>query len=290
MDVWTEMMYQDSEAPHALVCNEIWGGNRKVFRTLKLPGLGAWVASVPIHEGEGGGDLHYLSTCDYDLISRVVLADVSGHGRDVNAITKKLHKLLRKSIDAWEQSEFMRGINDAFGETSRSKYATAIVLSFHRVTGRLVFSNAGHPPPLWYHAAQNEWGWLEEGVAPSPQKGAGLPIGLIAGTEYSQTVVTLAPGDLLVLYTDGVTEAENQCAEDVGREQLLEWARQATVESPQSLGQEIHGRLESFRGDVRTDDVTLMVLQREKEPILSALMKVAGKNTFGRLLRNSHKS
>jgi hypothetical protein len=62
-------MYDESEKPHALVCTEVWGGNRKIVRTVKLPSLVAWVASTPINEGEGGGDLHYMSVCDYDLIS-----------------------------------------------------------------------------------------------------------------------------------------------------------------------------------------------------------------------------
>jgi hypothetical protein len=60
-------MHDESEKPHALVCTEVWGGNRKVSRTVKLPSLMAWVASTPIHDGEGGGDLHYMSVCDYDL-------------------------------------------------------------------------------------------------------------------------------------------------------------------------------------------------------------------------------
>ncbi len=69
-------MHDESEKPHALVCTEVWGGNRRVSRTVKLPGLMAWVASYPmasypIQDGEGGGDLHYMSVCDYDLISRV---------------------------------------------------------------------------------------------------------------------------------------------------------------------------------------------------------------------------
>ena len=89
----------------------------------------------------------------------------------------------------------MRGLNDTFNKSK--KYATAIVLSFHRVTGRLAFSNAGHPPPLWYHAAQRSWGWLEEGNDPQLKKVAGLPVGLIPGTDYSQTVVTLNPSDFL---------------------------------------------------------------------------------------------
>src|SRR5208283_4753702 len=156
---------------------------------------------------------------------------------------------------------FMRGLNDAFNKSK--KYATTIVLSFHRVTGCLSFSNAGHLPPLWYHAAQRTWGWLEEGTSPKAKRVSGLPVGLIPGTDYSQTVVNLKPSDLLVLYTDGITEAENDTGQDVGRQQLLEWARQAPVDSPRALGEDMLKRLELFRGRFRNDDVTLLVLQRQ---------------------------
>ena len=282
-------MYDESEKPHVLVCNEVWGGNRRVIRTVRLPSLVAWVASVPINEGEGGGDLHYMSLCDHDMISRVALADVSGHGRDVNAVTQTLRKLMRKNINAWDQADFMRGLNDTFGQGGNDKYATAIVLSFHRVTGRLAFSNAGHLPPLWYHAAQRAWGWLEEGTDPQAKKVSGLPVGLIPGSDYRQTVVTLNPSDFLVLYTDGITDAENGTGQDLGREQLLEWARQAPVDSPRALGEDLLQRLELFRGGLRNDDETLLVLQREEESLLFMLGEVASSNTLGRLLRSPEK-
>ena len=282
-------MYDESEKPHVLVCNEVWGGNRRVIRTVRLPSLVAWVASVPINEGEGGGDLHYMSLCDHDMISRVALADVSGHGRDVNAVTQTLRKLMRKNINAWDQADFMRGLNDTFGQGGNDKYATAIVLSFHRVTGRLAFSNAGHLPPLWYHAAQRAWGWLEEGTDPQAKKVSGLPVGLIPGSDYRQSVVTLKPSDFLVLYTDGITDAENGTGQDLGREQLLEWARQAPVDSPRALGEDLLQRLELFRGGLRNDDETLLVLQREEESLLFMLGEVASSNTLGRLLRSPEK-
>ncbi len=283
-------MYDDLEKPHALVCNEVWGGNRKVIRTIKLASLVAWVASVPINEREGGGDLHYMSVCDHDLISRVALADVSGHGRDVNAVTQRLRKLMRKNINAWDQSDFMRGLNDTFGQCGNDTYATAIVLSFHRLRGRLAFSNAGHPPPLWYHAAERAWGWLEEGTDAQSRKVSGLPVGLISGADYRQTIVTLKPFDLVVLYTDGITEAENGSGQELGREQLLEWARQAPVDSPRALGETLFERLELFRGRSRNDDETLLVLQREEESLLSMLGEVASSNTFGRLRRSPEKN
>ena len=191
----------------------------------------------------------------------------------MNAVTQTLRKLMRKNINSWDQSDFMRGLNDTFRQGGNDKYATAIVLSFHRVTGRLAFSNAGHLPPLWYHAAQRVWGWLEEGT--EAKKVSGLPVGLIPGTDYSQTVVNLKPSDLLVLYTDGITEAENGAGQELGREQLLEWARQAPVESPRALGEELLQRLEMFRGGFRSDDETLLVLQREEESLLFMLGEVA---------------
>jgi len=277
-------MYDESEKPHALVCTEVWGGNRKVVRTVKLPSLIAWVASVPLNEGGGGGDLHYMSVCDYDLISRVALADVSGHGSEVDGVTQRLRSLMHKNINAWDQSDFMRGINETFGRSDDHKYATAIALSFHRITGRLAFSNAGHLPPLWYHAAEGAWGWLEEGA--EAKKASGLPVGLIPGTEYSQTVVALKPSDLLVLYTDGVTEARNETGQELGREQLLEWARRAPVDSPRALGENLLQRLQLFRGNIRNDDETLLVLQREEESRLVMLGGVANSYTLGRLLRS----
>ena len=267
-------MSDSGEAPHTLMCTEVWGGNRKIVRAVQLPSVTAWVASVPLNEGEGGGDLYYMSVCDHDLISRVVLADVSGHGRMVSTIAETLQRLMRENINVWDQSDFMHGLNDTFLLSSQNKYATAIVLSFDRITGQLIFSNAGHLPPLWYHARHKTWGWLEEDDDPLAQKGSGLPIGLIPGTYYRQTVVTLEPSDLLVLYTDGVTEAENYAGESLDREQLLKWAREAPIDSPEALGHALLQRLESFQGRCRNDDETLIVLQREKASVVASLGNV----------------
>ena len=216
-----------------------------------------------------------MSVCDHDLISRVALADVSGHGRVVSTMAETLQRLMRENINVWDQSDFMRGLNDTFSLSGQNKYATAIVLSFHRITGRLVFSNAGHLPPLWYHARQQTWGWLKEDDDPLAKKGWGLPIGLIPGTDYRQTVVTLEPSDLLVLYTDGVTEAKNYAGESLDREQLLKWAREGAIDSPEALGRALLQRLESFQGRCRNDDETLIVLQREKASVVASLGNVA---------------
>jgi phosphoserine phosphatase RsbU/P len=285
LDMQEGLMSDSRVAPHTLMCSEVWGGNRKICRTVQLPSVTAWVASVPLDEDQGGGDLYYMSVCDHDLISRVALADVSGHGSVVSAMTETLKRLMRENIDVWDQSDFLRGLNEEFALRSQNRYATAIILSFHRITGRLAFSNAGHLPPLWYHARQKAWGWLKEDDDPPAQKWSGLPIGLIPGTDYRQTVVNLEPSDFIVLYTDGVTEAENSAGESLDREQLLGWAQEAPTDSPQALGQALLGRLESFQGRCRNDDETLVVLQREKASFVSLLLKVARSNILRMLHR-----
>lgn len=257
-----------------LMCNEVWGGNRKIVRALQLSSLTAWVASLPLNEDEGGGDLYYMSICGHDVISRVALADVSGHGRTVSATTEVLHRLFRENIDTWDQSDFMRGLNDTFLLSGQNKYATAIILSFNRVTGQLAFCNAGQLPPLWYHARAKTWGWLNEDDGLAVTEALGLPIGLIPGTDYRQTVVALEPSDLLVLYTDGITEAENDAGQSLDREQLLNWAREAKKDSPEALGRALLERHHSFQGKCRSDDETLLVLQREKPALVSSLGEV----------------
>jgi len=96
----------------------------------KLAGIVAWVASIPFNVGDGDGDLHFISVCSHDLISRIALADVSGHGREIDAAAVTLLEMMRKYIDVWGQSDFMRGLNDTFNRGSQ--YVTAIVLCFHR--------------------------------------------------------------------------------------------------------------------------------------------------------------
>jgi hypothetical protein len=113
---------------------------------------------------------------------------------------------------------------------------------------------------------------------------------LIPGADYRQTIVNLRPLDILVLYTDGITEAENCSGQDLGREQLLEWARQAPVDSPTALGEALLQRLELFRGAFRNDDETLLVLQREEESFPFMLGELASSNTIGRLRRSPEKS
>jgi serine phosphatase RsbU (regulator of sigma subunit) len=241
---------------------EVWGGNRLVERTIELPELTAWLYSNPAGTQGGGGDVHYLSVCGQAVLSRVVLADVSGHGAEVSAPAQLLHELMREHINTWDQTEFVRGLNKSFrGCVTNGKYATAAILGILRGSGETAFTNAGHLPPLWYRSKDSTWSWLDEEACLGSCGVSGLPVGLIPGTEYRQTIIQLAPRDILVLYTDGISEAEDDSGEMLGRDRLLDWVAESPVDGPESVGRFLLKRLSEFR-KTALDDETIIALQR----------------------------
>jgi sigma-B regulation protein RsbU (phosphoserine phosphatase) len=261
-------MIEANERPDALVCMEVWGGNRSVMRAIELSGLTVWVYSnVAGAEdgsgGGGGGDVYYISLCGQAILSRVALADVSGHGAEVSAPAQVLHALMREHINTWDQTDFVRGLNQSFsGCVARGKYATAAVLGILRDTGETAFTNAGHLPPLWYRSRSGRWDWLDQEACRGACSQDSLPVGLISGTDYRQTVIQLEPADILVLYTDGITEAEDASGEMLGRDRLMEWARTAPIDGPVAVGRSLLSRLGEFRQGNLVDDETIIAIQR----------------------------
>jgi len=257
-------MIQVDERQDALVCMEVWGGNRSVMRTVGLSGLTAWVYSnsAGADNGGGGGDVYYISVCGQASLSRVALADVSGHGAEVSVPAQLLHALMREHINTWDQTDFVRGLNGSFrGCVAHGKYATAAILGVLRDTGETAFTNAGHLPPLWYRSRSRRWDWLDEEACQGECRMDGLPVGLISGTNYRQTVIQLEPADIVVLYTDGITEAEDALGEMLGRDRLMEWARTAPIDGPAAVGQCLLSRLGEFRKNL-VDDETIIAIQR----------------------------
>lgn len=246
-----------------LACLEIRGGNERASYSLDLPGMAAWVSCRPLTPATRGGDLHYLSVCSQGFVSRVTLADVAGHGELVSSIAERLRDVLRKHSDAWDQSDVVRELNDSFLAGAEGvQYATAIVLGYYSATGELLFTNAGHLPALWYHAAEQKWTLMLEG-SPYSKEVADLPLGLIPGTPYTQTAVQIGTGDLIVLYTDGVTDSTDHTGVHLDRDGLLALANRIPFGSASQAGRALIELLDAFRGAMPpNDDETVVVLQR----------------------------
>ena len=261
------MTAEEIEQPYRLACLELHGGNQAGAYSAELPGLAAWVSCRPLGAAQGGGDLYYLSACSQGVIARVALADVAGHGEIVSSAAVRLRDALREHVDHWDQSHLIRRLNESILKGApHSRFATAFLASFYRESGELLFTNAGHLPPLWYRAATGEWSFLLDST-PYSKEIVDLPLGMIAGTSYSQTAVQLEMGDLLLLYTDGINESCDESGEQLGLDRLLSIARSLPVESAAAAGQALLSAVERFRGPVPpADDETVVALGRRGEP------------------------
>lgn len=242
-----------------LVCNEVWGGNRIFQGPIELPGLRGVLFSQPC-EGGRGGDVHYLSVCGSGLISRVCLADVTGHGESVAAISQTMHDLLRRSVNRLDERKVLRRLNLSLSKLDDGSFTTAAALTYFPPTRRLSISYAGHEPAWYYEASSQRWSRFE-----TAQRKGLFDIVLAADprTRYTRRVRRVAIGDRLLMITDGVLEAPNKTGELFGRERLANLLHNAQNQVPQTLVPAIIRALREHTSGARLrhDDVSLLMIE-----------------------------
>lgn len=255
---------QEQPGLQTMRCMEIRGGHGAVEEALTLSGMDAWVYSRPHNaDSAGGGDVHYLSLCGGGAITRMIVADVSGHGAEVAEVAGKLRALMRKNISSKSQTRLVRDLNREFSAMAESRrFATAVVATYLAYRKRLTLCNAGHPRPLWYRAEPGEWLILNEESAGRVAERGNLPLGVDDDAPYTQFSVALDPGDLILFYTDALTEAKHGDGAMLGEEGLLDAVRRLDPADPAHLGPALLDAVERHRGGQPAgDDVTLMVLR-----------------------------
>jgi sigma-B regulation protein RsbU (phosphoserine phosphatase) len=258
-------------------CMEVWGGNRGVEQHFQMPGLEVWLYSVPHDAAASGGDVYYLSSCASGRISRLLLADVSGHGLQVSKCALRLRDLMRSHVNSISQAKFVEGMNEEFTSFNQGgNFATAIVGTFFAPTGSLQLCAAGHPQPLLYREATQRWELLD----PSPDTNAhdrslsDIPLGIVGGVAYNQARVPLAPGDMLLGYTDGLIEARVEDDRLLGIEGLKEVVRSLDATQPQNLIRELLSRVKSRATSPYDDDLTILLARanRSRVPLKNNLL------------------
>jgi phosphoserine phosphatase RsbU/P len=284
--VCLEVLVMNPETPASAAapmrCMEIRGDYRAVEDAFETPGLLAWILSRPYQGAERGGDVHYISLCGGGVITRLVIADVSGHGADVSGFSHVLRALMRKNINTKSQTRLLRSLNRQFGESAQlQKFATAVIATFLATRKSLTICNAGHPRPLWRHAKTKRWMLLDK-TAVEP---GNLPLGVDDASTYHQFAVRLEPRDVVLFYTDALTEAEDPLGRLLGEEGLLNLARGLDPSDPREFGRTLMAAIENYRGGKPADDdVTLLVLMHNgggsRPPKLSEKLDVYAK-VFG---------
>ena len=213
------------------------------------------------------------------MITRIVVADVSGHGSSVAEFSLSLRALLRKNINQKDQKRLVGQLNRQFTEMAgMRRFATALVITYLASRDRLSICNAGHPRPLFYRARDGQWSFSRRARGDQGRM-SNLPLGVDDETSYQSFDLKLDPGDLVVFYTDALTEAADHSRKLLGEAGLVDAARALDVEnaSPEAIGASLLEAVARHRAvGSAEDDVTLVVLRHNASasPRLSLTQKV----------------
>ena len=215
---------------------------------------GVELAALNLPAKEVGGDF-------YDFIPvglskwGLVIADVSGKGVPAALFMALSRTLVRVNVnDAITAAEAIRRSNDLIEENDRSNmFVTLFYGVLDPVKMTLTYVSAGHNPPFIIRKGATDIIML---------KARGIALGVVRDIALEEKEIALDSGDVVVLYTDGVTEAVNDREEEFGQDRLKAIAEQARNLPASEIMQRIKdGVLEFSRGQPQFDDITLMVLK-----------------------------
>ncbi len=217
-----------------------------------VPGLQLAGVSVPARE-VGGDYYDYLPLPDGRLL--VALADVSGKGAPAALLMSSLRASLHSMLDDRTDLAHLAGRINRFvyASTSASEFVTLFFGMIDGRTGRCTYVNAGHEYPFLVRSD----GHLER------LTDGGLLMGTFPDAKYVEATVTLEPGDLLFLFTDGLTEAHGPGEQMFGERRCEECLRMHARQDPDQLLQAALSSVDDFvRGAEAADDITLLAIRK----------------------------
>ena len=201
---------------------------------------------------EVGGDYFDVINLEDGRVA-LVIADVSGKGAGASLLMSNVQASLRALINIESDLGLLvRRINEILYEnTTADKFVTFFVAVLDPISRKLTYCNAGHNPPLRF-SETGEVTTLEEG---------GLIIGMMPGVEYETETIDIVKGDKIVMYTDGITEAEDKEEVEYGEERLINHIKRNLQLSPEELLSSIVDDVNNHAVDLSSqDDVTLLIL------------------------------
>ena len=232
---------------------------QKSFLPEKIPTVDGFdVAATNIPAREVGGDFYDFIQQDDNL--QFLIADVSGKGVPA-ALFMALSRIIMRACQVSNDGagERLRCANNMIvsnsGSGTSGMFVTLFFAKLFEKDRSLVYSNAGHNPPLLFRASTGSIEALEV---------TGPVLGMMEEMEYEQRTIALESGDILLLYTDGIVEAMNCNEELFGLERLRSSLSSAKRLSAQGIQDSILRDLKQFtEGEEQSDDITVMVIKAE---------------------------
>jgi phosphoserine phosphatase RsbU/P len=193
----------------------------------------------------------------------IAIGDVAGKGISAALMMASLQASLRGEATRAPENltALVSNVNRLVYEVSSdNRYATFFYGQYDPASRQLTYVNAGHNPPMLFHRSGNEWKIcrLETG---------GTVVGLLATFPYEQAAVTIVPGDILIAFTDGISEAMNAAGEEWGEVRLIETIKGGAGLNPAEIIARIMQAADAFvAGAKQHDDMTLVVLRAKAQP------------------------
>jgi serine phosphatase RsbU (regulator of sigma subunit) len=217
-----------------------------------IEGFDIYGSTIPVRQ-VGGDYFDFISSISYRLA--VLVADVSGKGLPAALVMVSFRAyLLATIINDLSMRVVMSRVNRlVYDSTSGDRFITTFYGLIDPEHRRLLYINAGHNPPLLLHA---------DGTSELLTDG-GLPLGVFNDARYSESVVNFRPGDILVLYTDGVTDARNGHEESFGVERLERTVRSVAERRAHEICDAVTTAVRAHSADVGglEDDLTVSVIK-----------------------------
>ena len=192
----------------------------------------------------------------------IAIADISGKGIPAALLMANVQASWRSDVVRYRDgapgngpadintAEIMRHLNrHLFRNSSDERYATFFFCVYDTQSRQLIYTNAGHPPPVYIH-----------GGCIRKLEAGGMAVGLFDDVPFEQGMVTIEPGGLLIAYSDGLIEPENVYGEEFGTERLTRIAAQASESSPHAIAEAMMQAAEEWSGSPeQADDMTVIV-------------------------------
>jgi serine phosphatase RsbU (regulator of sigma subunit) len=201
-----------------------------------------------------GGDYYDFFQISEQVVD-VVIADVSGHGAASSLLMPSLAVALRLRARELEgPAEIITNLDEVLRQiTSTATFVTMFYARFDQASKILRYANGGHNPPLLVRSKSGESLLLEAG---------GPIMGILPGAVFTNTAISLQPGDILTLFTDGVTEQENEAGDEFSLERLRDVVVSKQSEPAAALVDHVTEAVTAFAGrKPQVDDLTVVVVK-----------------------------
>ena len=221
----------------------------------KIPGYQVFGSMSPARDV--GGDYFDVLHLEGGRVG-LAIGDVSGKGVPAAMFMMSSRSLVRGAASGTmpAPADVLRVVNGLLeADNAAAMFVTMFYAVLDPATGSLKYANGGHRPPLIVHP---------DGSSTLLSRSGGLALGAVPGTRYAEDAAELGPGDMAVLYTDGVTEARNAADERFGYARLQAVFAERRPEDAQQVGAAILDAVRAFVGDApQIDDIACLVVIRE---------------------------